>query len=238
MMMSPFAVSINLLIAFLLLPLLLTLLPSVHAAASLTPPQLSSSQSVSGSVTLSASFTPTSALNASGSTGGTGDVSASVTSSAQFPSLSGLSDCANQCFALAISQDGCNSIVDVNCYCTNTTRFTSGLVACISTQCPGDLASVESISEQFCARAATSTSLSFPTPPPTTTFSDPFTSSTSVSASSSRNGTSSNVPSSSASSSTASSSGAQGNVAAASHSVIGFTGLFGLIIACAAVILA
>ncbi|OSC98831.1 hypothetical protein PYCCODRAFT_1480382 [Trametes coccinea BRFM310] len=220
--------------------------PVVNAAASLTPPQESSSQSSSGSVGLSASFTPlSSAASGSGAASGSasGNGSATATSSAQFPSLSGLSDCATQCFGLAVSQDGCTSLVDVNCYCRNTTRFTTGLVACISTQCRGDLASVESIAEQFCAQAATSTFLSFPTPPPTTTFSNPFTSSTSASGSvsGSGNGSSATFPSSSATSSSAptSSSGAgQGNHAMATGPLNGAIGIFGLVVSLAGVALA
>ncbi|KAI9063962.1 hypothetical protein FKP32DRAFT_653534 [Trametes sanguinea] len=213
----------------------LHLAPLANAAASLTPPQESPSQSPS----LSVSFTPlSSGASGSGTASGSasGNSSATATSSAQFPSLSGLSDCATQCFGLAVSQDGCTSLVDVNCYCRNTTNFTSGLVACISSQCSGDLASAESIVEQFCARAATSTFLSFPTPPPTTTFSNPFTSSTSVS-----NGSSATSPSSSATSSSAPTTSAgtgQGNHAAAAKPLAGAIGIFGLVISLAGVVLA
>ncbi|KAL1940367.1 hypothetical protein VTO73DRAFT_8939 [Trametes versicolor] len=225
----------------LLLPLLLHLAPCVDAAASLTPPTESSSASVG----LSVSFTPTSSASGSASSAGSASASgnATATSSAQFPSLSGLSTCANQCLGLAISQDGCDSIVDVNCYCTNPSKFTSGLVACITAQCSGDLASAESIAQQFCAQASSSTSLSFPTAPPSTTFSDPFTSSTSASGSASRN-SSSAAPSSATSpststsaSATSSSSAGQGNSARGLRAV-GSTGLFGIAAALAGAILA
>ncbi|KAI0359372.1 hypothetical protein OH77DRAFT_1447418 [Trametes cingulata] len=218
-------------VSLLLFPLSLWLVRSVDAAASLTPP--AESISTSGSVELSISFTPLSSASSSGSSAsesGSTSLSATATSSAQFPSLSGLSDCANQCFGLAISQDGCDSIIDVNCYCANPGRFTSGLVACISTQCPGDLSSAESISEQFCAVASQSTSLSFPTPPPSTSFSDPFTSSTSASVPLSRNSSSATSPSSTSTSSASASSfgSGQGNGAGFVHAA-GITGLLGLV---------
>ncbi|KAI0333210.1 hypothetical protein GY45DRAFT_1319817 [Cubamyces sp. BRFM 1775] len=189
----------------ILLPVALYVFGSaVHAnaAASLTPP-VDTSSSTSASVGLSLSFTPVSSATATGSaqSGVSGSGTATATSSAPFPSLTGLSDCATQCFGLAISQDGCGSIVDVNCYChgQNATRFANALVACISEQCPGDLPSAESISEQFCALASTSTSISFPTSVPSTSFSDPFTSSTSAPASG--NGSSTTAPPSSGTSS-------------------------------------
>ncbi|KAI0363396.1 hypothetical protein BV20DRAFT_1058099 [Pilatotrama ljubarskyi] len=218
-------------ISLLLFPLSLCLAPYVEAAASLTPPAESATSS--GSVELSTSFTPSSSVSGSGSGAsgnGSTSLSATATSSAQFPSLSGLSDCATQCFGLAISQDGCDSIIDVNCYCVNPGRFTSGLVACISTQCPGDLSSAESISEQFCAVASRSTFLSFPTPPPSTSFSDPFTSSTSASVPLSRNVSSATSPTSTASSSApaSSTSAGQGNGASLVRAA-GMTGLLGLV---------
>ncbi|OJT05160.1 hypothetical protein TRAPUB_4045 [Trametes pubescens] len=228
----------------LLLPLLLHLAPRVDAAASLTPPAESSTASVG----LSLSFTPTSSGSGTASTTGSASASTSgngtATSSAQFPSLSGLSSCASQCLALAISQDGCDSVVSVNCYCVNPSNFTSGLVACITAaQCSGDLASAESIAQQLCAQASPSTSLSFPTAPPSTTFSDPFTSSTPASGSASRN-SSSAAPSSATSpststsaSATSSTSAGQGNSAGVLRAV-GCTGLLGIAAALAGAILA
>ena len=70
--------------------LVLTFASYVSAAASLTPPQVSASDT-SGSLSLS--LTPTSSAKASGSSSASGNVSSTATSSAQFPSLSGLSDC-------------------------------------------------------------------------------------------------------------------------------------------------
>ncbi|KAI1784409.1 hypothetical protein LXA43DRAFT_976718 [Ganoderma leucocontextum] len=157
--------------------LLLTFASYAAAAASLTPPPVSAPGDTSSSPSLSA--TPTSSVSASttasANSNRSGNMSSTATSSAQFPSLSGLSNCAYECLGLAIAQDNCTSYVDVNCYCANATLFTSGLVACISTSCPGDLAAAESVAEH--------TSLSFPTPPPSTSFSNPFTSGASASGS-------------------------------------------------------
>ncbi|KAH9888519.1 hypothetical protein C8Q73DRAFT_710507 [Cubamyces lactineus] len=210
-------------IHLILAPIALYVLGSavrVNAAASLTPP-VDTSSSTSASVGLSLSFTPNASVTATGSAqSGASTGSATATSSAPFPSLTGLSDCATQCFGLAISQGGCSSIVDVNCYChgQNSTRFANALVACISEQCPGDLSSAESISEQFCALAATSTSLTFPTSVPSSAFSDPFTSSTSAS----RNGSSTTTPHGS---SGTSSGGTQTQTATATSTTNGGRGL-------------
>ncbi|RPD58066.1 hypothetical protein L226DRAFT_157587 [Lentinus tigrinus ALCF2SS1-7] len=207
--------------------LLLTLASYVAAQASLTPPPISASDA-------SSSVNPTSAPSSSGSGSSSGSTSATATSSAQFPSLSGLSDCANNCLALAISQVGCQSVVDVNCYCSpraNATRFASSLVACSAVQNCTDLTSAESIAEQFCALASTSTFVTFPTSAPSTSFSIPFSSSSS-SVSSSANRSSTTVPSSaSTSASTTSASAGQGNAAlplvAAGHATLA-AGVFGL----------
>ncbi|KAI0644783.1 hypothetical protein C8Q79DRAFT_731897 [Trametes meyenii] len=223
-------------LSVLLLPLALYLSPYVDAAASLTPPAESSS---SISVGLSLSLTPTSSPSgsgsASGSASGSGSSNASAsgtaTSSAQFPSLSGLSDCANTCYGLAVSSSKCNSIVDVNCYCANPTKFASDLVACIYTKCPGDLSSAEDIAERFCAVASTSTLLSFPTTPPSTTFSDPFTTSSSAS----QNSSSTTAPSSGTSTTTTPSSTGT-NAATASGGRV--TGLLAAVVALTGVALA
>ncbi|KAH9856833.1 hypothetical protein C2E23DRAFT_459520 [Lenzites betulinus] len=105
--------------AAVLLPLFaLFLAPLVNAAASLTPPVVSPSGSVGLSLSLSPLPSATSGTASGSGSAASATSSGTATSSAQFPSLSGLSGCANQCLGLAISQDGCDSIVDVNCYCT------------------------------------------------------------------------------------------------------------------------
>ncbi|RDX43245.1 hypothetical protein OH76DRAFT_1488028 [Lentinus brumalis] len=190
---------------------LLTLASYAAAQASLTPPPVSApGDSSTGS--LNPTSTP-STSNASGSGSSGVSTSGTPTSSAQFPSLSGLSDCATNCLALAIADVKCESIVDVNCYCApkaNATRFATSLVACISTQNCTDLSSAESIAEQFCGLASTSTSISFPTSVPSTSFSNPF--STSSSVSSSAGNSSATAPSSTSTSATSTSTG-QGNAA-------------------------
>ncbi|KAJ3491473.1 hypothetical protein NLI96_g724 [Meripilus lineatus] len=151
------ASSVQLFLALLFWPITLAL-----GQASLTPPPITdpgSQSSVSSlpSITPSASVTSPSA-NASES------LTPSLSSSAMFPSLSGYSSCVVQCLSLTVSNAGCHSVVEVQCFCNNTGVFTSGLVDCISQQCPSDLSAAESISQQFCNVASPSVSLSFPTP--------------------------------------------------------------------------
>ncbi|OBZ65818.1 hypothetical protein A0H81_14127 [Grifola frondosa] len=83
-----------------------------------TPSPSGTTNSTSSTLTGNASST-SSSLGSS--------TAATSTTTANFPSLSGYSDCVNSCLALAISDVGCNSIVDVNCYCANSTRFASGI---------------------------------------------------------------------------------------------------------------
>ncbi|KAI0712804.1 hypothetical protein C8T65DRAFT_646447 [Cerioporus squamosus] len=213
--------------------LLLTLASYVAAQASLTPPPISApGDSSSGSLNPTST---SSSSNASGSGSSGVSTSGTPTSSAQFPSLSGLSDCANNCLALAISQVGCQSVVDVNCYCTprtNATRFASSLVGCISTQNCTDLTSAESIAEQFCGLASTSTFISFPTSSPSSSFSNPFSSTLSSSA----NRSSATAPSSTSTSATSTSTG-QGNgalpgMATGPAALLGLVGAFvGILVA-------
>ncbi|KII95431.1 hypothetical protein PLICRDRAFT_214728 [Plicaturopsis crispa FD-325 SS-3] len=150
-----------------------------------------SSQSSSfASTTGSASATKTSA-SASGSVNASS--SASATSSASYPSLSGYSTCVTNCLSIAVSNANCTSVTDVNCYCARNgrTKFTNGLVDCISGQCPSELNSSESLSQQFCDIASTSVSLSFTSPPASSSSSSSSkSSSTSPSSSSTASATS------------------------------------------------
>ncbi|KAI0077238.1 hypothetical protein K474DRAFT_1707537 [Panus rudis PR-1116 ss-1] len=177
-------------------PLALLLWPLSLALAqgqSLTPPPVSAPEpSGSAASTTSAPSSVSSGVSASSSGSANVSSSASVTSSAEFPSLSGYSPCVANCLGLAISQTGCSSIVDVQCFCNNATRFTRSLVGCISKDCPSDLSNAESLSQQFCNVASPSVSLSFS-----------ITSIPSSSASSSSNSASATSSSSSASSSAA-----------------------------------
>ncbi|KAI0737243.1 hypothetical protein C8Q80DRAFT_1214395 [Daedaleopsis nitida] len=173
------------------LPLLLLALASYVSAQSATPPPISATDDAPPP---SSSTSPSTSQSASNSS-----QSGTTTASADFPSLTGLSQCATNCLQLAIAEDGCISITEVDCYCSpkaNATRFANTLVACVSQECTdsADLASAESIAQQFCAKASANTSISFPTSVPSTSFSSPFTStnssSSSTSASASGNGSS------------------------------------------------
>ncbi|KAH9925848.1 uncharacterized protein BXZ73DRAFT_103024 [Epithele typhae] len=94
-----------------------------------------------------------------------------------------------------------------------STKFTSELIACIAgTQCTSDLAAVENITEQFCAVASTSTSLTFP-PATATTFSNPFSTASNTSSTVSTSTAPSNVSSTSTSSTTSTSATTTNNVA-------------------------
>ncbi|KAG6862552.1 hypothetical protein C0995_000100 [Termitomyces sp. Mi166 len=119
---------------------------SAAAAASLTPPPetLSSTSSALGSTTTT-----------------NGSLSVTPTSSAQFPSLSGFSDCVTNCLQLAVANANCTSVTDVNCYC-KTSRFTKSIVNCTEVSCIQEVGTAESLAQQFCFIGNASTSLSFP----------------------------------------------------------------------------
>ncbi|EMD32901.1 hypothetical protein CERSUDRAFT_126421 [Gelatoporia subvermispora B] len=162
----------------------------VAAQASLIPPpatSASSSSSVSGSSASGsgtlASSSGSGSITASAS--GSSSISASPTSTASFPSLSGFSSCVDNCLSLAVSDANCTSVVDVQCFCANTTSFTQGLVSCISPQCISDLPSAEALAQSFCALASPSVSLSFPAPSPNATSSSHASSSSGASSSAS-----------------------------------------------------
>ncbi|KAG5724695.1 hypothetical protein E4T56_gene3751 [Termitomyces sp. T112] len=121
------------------------------AGASLTPPPdtVIPSSSTAGSTTTT-----------------NGSLSVTPTSSAQFPSLSGFSDCVTNCLQLAVADTNCTSIIDVNCYC-KTSRFTRSLVNCTESSCQQEVGTAESLAQQFCFIGNASASLSFP---PTTSI--------------------------------------------------------------------
>ncbi|CAL1711837.1 unnamed protein product [Somion occarium] len=174
--MVPRMLSLPIPLALLLWPIALAL-----GQGSLTPPPISAPES---SPSVSASRTSSSASSAANGTSSVNATSiASATSSANFPSLSGYSPCVANCLGMAVSETGCNSLVDVQCFCTNTTRFTRSIVNCISSECPGDLTNAETLSQQFCNVASPSVSLSFPSPLPTQSSSSSPSSSSSRSAS-------------------------------------------------------
>ncbi|KAF5353137.1 hypothetical protein D9758_008775 [Tetrapyrgos nigripes] len=64
------------------------------------------------------------------------------------------------CFQMAIGQAGCNSVVSPECYCGRA-NYTSFLLSCMQSNCSSELSTVESLTNQFCAIASPSTSVSF-----------------------------------------------------------------------------
>ncbi|KAI0343441.1 hypothetical protein BDW22DRAFT_1355879 [Trametopsis cervina] len=148
------------------------------------------------------SSSPSSVASSSSSLSSSGNATASSTSSSAapsnttFPSLGGYSPCVVTCLETAISQVGCTSVVDVDCYCHNATRFVRDIRTCIDPQCPDDLASAENVTQLFCNVASPNVSLSYP-PLPSTSSSAPLSSTTSDSFSSQSSAASSNSDSTS-----------------------------------------
>ncbi|KAJ7613323.1 hypothetical protein DFH06DRAFT_1344792 [Mycena polygramma] len=80
---------------------------------------------------------------------------------------------------MAASADGCESVVAVDCFCPHPQNYTTAFLACLGTcppatcltpsagasaaplGCPSEVPSAEALVEQFCAAAATPTSMSF-----------------------------------------------------------------------------
>ncbi|KAF8145531.1 hypothetical protein K438DRAFT_543946 [Mycena galopus ATCC 62051] len=129
---------------------------------------LGSSVYVSAATSSSHNADPTSAPTSasagasSNSIGSASDNSIGTPSNtAALPSLSGVSSCVNNCLELAVSADNCMSLVAVDCFCPDPKPYTAAFVSCL-TGCPSEVASAEALVEQFCALAATPTSLSFP----------------------------------------------------------------------------
>ncbi|KAL6304959.1 hypothetical protein BKA93DRAFT_240759 [Sparassis latifolia] len=144
------------------LPLSLILLVSSTIAQPSSGSAVVPSASLPGTPLSSASFASASRSGASSVVNGSSSVVPSSTNSAEFPSLSGYSSCVDQCLDMAIADTGCASVVDVECFCTNTTIFTNGLVQCLAAQCPSSISAAEGLSQQFCNLASPSVSLTFP----------------------------------------------------------------------------
>ncbi|KAF5356458.1 hypothetical protein D9757_012462 [Collybiopsis confluens] len=186
---------------------------------------LGAAQSSTASASASASTSSSASIsaNSSGSTSGsvsvsaTSSTSASSTTSADLPSLSGLSSCVGNCFLTAIAQVNCSNVTPESCYCNNT-NYQPALVSCISSSCSNssELISAENLTNQFCALASPSTSISF------SITSLQFSSSSSAVSSTSRSGSASitsPTPASTSASSTGSSSTGAPNGAASSRTV-------------------
>ncbi|KAH7908273.1 hypothetical protein BJ138DRAFT_1158059 [Hygrophoropsis aurantiaca] len=90
---------------------------------------------------------------------------ASLSTTANFPSLSGYPICVSQCLAIAASAANCSSIILADCYCTNST-FADTIVSCTARECYTNIQQSEKIAQQYCDLATNATSLTFPTPPP------------------------------------------------------------------------
>ncbi|ESK84646.1 hypothetical protein Moror_13305 [Moniliophthora roreri MCA 2997] len=143
----------NLPLSFLLF---LRIVSFTWGQASQAPPP----ETVTGSVTGTAIGTASSAASS-----GSASVSASATSSApqstmSLPPLGPYSPCVVNSFQKAVSDAGCDNLVPADCYCRSG-NFTTQLISYIAQGCPQELATAESLSQQFCAIASTSTSLSF-----------------------------------------------------------------------------
>ncbi|KAJ3820795.1 hypothetical protein F5880DRAFT_909584 [Lentinula raphanica] len=137
--------------------LLLCVLSLVTAQSSSTS---STSSSSSASAISSGSSGSISASTTIASGGSGSSLSASSTSSAVLPSLSGYDTCVVTCFETAIASVNCSNVVPESCYC-NSTNYQSALVSCMQSDCPSELITAEGLTNQFCALASTSTSISF-----------------------------------------------------------------------------
>ncbi|KAH8088961.1 hypothetical protein BXZ70DRAFT_501642 [Cristinia sonorae] len=176
-------------------------------AQSLTFPPITDDPASSTTGTRSSTLSRTS----SGSSSPGSTTTPTSTSSAEFPSLSGYSPCGepyiianvrgrrvqsltsssvSNCLGTSVSDVGCISLVDVQCFCTNATRFTASLVGCINANCTADLGNAEKVANQFCALATPNVTLSFPSP----TSSSSSSSSTSPSSTPSTTNTSASDP--------------------------------------------
>ncbi|EDR07896.1 uncharacterized protein LACBIDRAFT_294490 [Laccaria bicolor S238N-H82] len=151
-------------------------------SATLVPP--STFPTLSSTATAPSGASSSTSASASNST-----TTGTPTSSAQFPSLSGYSSCAN-----------CTSVVDVNCFCIST-NFTQSLTGCIAQGCPAELSSAEALAQQFCNIASSKPSLSFSI---TSIPSSSSSSSSTVPATTTTPTTTSSVPTTSTSTSTSS----------------------------------
>ncbi|KAJ7640025.1 hypothetical protein DFH06DRAFT_1302100 [Mycena polygramma] len=189
-------------------PVLLVALAALGASAQ------SSSRSVSASVSGSGSASSVSSVSGSNSIG-------TPSNSAALPSLSGVSSCVTNCLAMAASADGCESVAAVDCFCPQPKNYTSTFLTCL-TACPSEVPSAEALVEQFCAAAATPTSLSFASFNPSAT---PSSLSTSLSVSGSKSGSASRSGTGSSASQTAPSSAATTSNAAAAVRGMGMGGV-------------
>jgi len=135
----------------------------------------------------SAFGTSTSAVNSTSLS-----ISTTATITAQFPTLSNVSSCVSTCLAEGSARLNCISVVDVNCFCVNA-LYPSEIVDCVLGNCPNQVATIESLAQQFCSIASVHPTLTFPAIPTTSTIST----STSIPTSNSTTATQTPTPTSS-----------------------------------------
>ncbi|KAF8805189.1 hypothetical protein BYT27DRAFT_7104826 [Phlegmacium glaucopus] len=128
---------------------------------SLIPPSTFSDATSTSSITTSTSGTQSVTTSAANAT-----TSATATSTAQFPSLSGVSSCVSDCLAQGSARLNCTSVVDVNCFCVNS-NYPAEIVTCVLANCPTEVTTIEALGQQFCNIASAHPSLSFPSLPVT-----------------------------------------------------------------------
>jgi len=96
-------------------------------------------------------------------------VTGTSTGTADFPTLSGYSDCVTNCFAVAVASVNCPSLTAHECYCnsTNVEGFKQSTISCLTSGCPQELLTGEQLAQRFCIVEPSATSISFPPPPST-----------------------------------------------------------------------
>ncbi|KAF5322016.1 hypothetical protein D9619_002129 [Psilocybe cf. subviscida] len=159
----------------------------VWSAASLIPPSSfpdppSSTPTLSGSATGSQSASLTGSASISQPTGSASvnTSSAATPTTTQFPPLSDVPTCVTNSLQTAVSRVQCDSITQVDCYCSNP-NFPAELLACIQAFCPDQLSAAEDLAQKFCNVAAVSHSLSFAPVPTSSPTSDTVSPSSSTS---------------------------------------------------------
>lgn len=117
--------------------------------------------------TIPSSTRPPSSTLSSSTSGVSLGVTGTSTGTADFPTLSGYSDCVTSCFALAVASTNCPSLTAPECYCnsTNVDEFKQNITSCLTDNCPQDLLTGEQLAQRFCYVGPSATSISFPPPP-------------------------------------------------------------------------
>ncbi|KAF9783842.1 hypothetical protein BJ322DRAFT_881712 [Thelephora terrestris] len=124
-------------------------------------------QETNSSIPSSSSTRPPSSTISSSTSGVSLGVTGTSTGTADFPTLSGYSDCVTNCFALAVASTDCSSLTAPQCYCnsTNVEGFKQNIISCLTDNCPQELLTGEQLAQRFCYVGPSATSISFPPPP-------------------------------------------------------------------------